>query len=94
MPAIQHAEPRDYLTLASDETLRQRGSRGVYLDHQRMRDRTLSEIKYQQQQEQQEQIDEEEEEEVLYDMGDQQMDAAGISRSEDLDFLTESIFHL
>jgi hypothetical protein len=94
VPAIQHAEPRDYLTLASDETLRQRGSRGVYLDHQRMRDRTLSEIKYQQQQEQQEQIDEEEEEEVLYDMGDQQMDAAGISRSEDLDFLTESIFHL
>ena len=85
VPAIQHAEPKDYLTLASDEMLRQRERRGIYLGHQRMRDRTLSEIESHQQ----------EEERSVYESDDadgQHVYATDIGRDEDLDFLTESIF--
>ena len=66
-------------------TARQRERRGIYLGHQRMRDRTLSEIESHQQ----------EEERSVYESDDadgQHVYATDIGRDEDLDFLTESIF--
>lgn len=85
VPAIQHNDPQDYLTLASDDVLRQRGRSGVYLDHKSLRDRTLSEIR--------EPTDPYAEQGVVYRDAELHSRDLDDSRNEDLDFLTESLFH-
>ena len=85
VPAIQHNEPQDYLTLASDDALRQRGRSGVYLDHKSLRDRTLSEIR--------EPMEHEPEQGVVYRDAELHYRDLDDSRDEDLEFLTESLFH-